>query len=265
MGGSLRKKRAAAKSGEGGLARAGVRVRMRAVRVFGLTGGIASGKSAVAARLRSRGVPVIDADVLAREVVLPGTDGLAAVVSAFGAGVLAEDGGLDRKKLAAMVFGDEEARRRLNAILHPRIQAASLAQASALAALGEPLACYEAALLVEGGLADAFRPLVVVAAPEHLQLARAAARDGATDAEVRARVAAQMPLASKVAVADIVIHNDATLDALHAQTDLALEAVCRATSVDPARYLGRATDERATERSPERSPEDERAPHPSSD
>src|SRR6476659_5492304 len=87
--------------------------------VFGLTGGIASGKSAVAARLRERGVPVIDADQLAREAVLPGTDGLAAVVAVFGAEVLQTDGTLDRKQLARAVFNDEEKRKRLNAIVHP--------------------------------------------------------------------------------------------------------------------------------------------------
>ena len=135
------------------------------MRVFGLTGGIASGKSAVAARFAQRGLPVVDADAVAREVVEPGTDGLAAVVEAFGREVLAADGSLDRKRLAASVFGDPKKVARLNAITHPRIAALSAKKMSDLGARGEPLACYEAALLVENGLAEAFRPLVVVSAP----------------------------------------------------------------------------------------------------
>jgi dephospho-CoA kinase len=173
--------------------------------VFGLTGGLASGKSTVAAHLRARGVPVVDADQLAREVVAPGTPGLTAVVEAFGREVLAEDGSLERAKLADRVFSDGDARRRLNAILHPLIGAATAARVAELAARGEPLACYEAALLVENGLADAFRPLVVVAVDEATQVARAMARDNATEAQARARITAQLPLATKIAAADYVI------------------------------------------------------------
>jgi dephospho-CoA kinase len=175
------------------------------MRVFGLTGGLASGKSTVARHLAAKGVPVIDADQLAREVVAPGTPGLAAVVEAFGPSVLLPDGSLDRAKLASLVFTDPSLRRKLNGILHPLIGAASAARVAELTARGEPLACYEAALLVENGLADAFRPLVVVAVDEDTQVARAMHRDGATDAEARARIAAQLPLAAKVAAADYVI------------------------------------------------------------
>jgi len=206
------------------------------VHVFGLTGGIASGKSAVAARLRERGVPVIDADVLAREVVSPGSEGVAAVAAELGADVLAADGSLDRKKVAALVFGDEAKLGRLNAILHPRIAALSARRTAELAGRGEPLACYEAALLVENGLADAFRPLVVVAAPEAAQIARASARDATDEASVRARIAAQLPLAEKVRAADVVVHNDGSLEDLRARADDALDAVCRRVGVDPARY-----------------------------
>ena len=133
--------------------------------LFGLTGGIGSGKSTVADRFRAT-----------REVVEAGTEGLAAVVEAFGEGVLGPDGTLDRAALAAVVFGDDAKRRRLNAILHPRIAARTMERSAALEASGEPLACYEAALHVENGLADAFRPLVVVAVPEDVQVARAVAR-----------------------------------------------------------------------------------------
>jgi dephospho-CoA kinase len=206
------------------------------VHLFGLTGGIASGKSAVAARLRARGVPVIDADELAREVVLPGTDGLAEVVRAFGAEYLSPDGTLDRKKLGAAVFLDDAKRRTLNAILHPRITARTVQVAAELGARGEPLACYEAALLVENGVSDAFRPLVVVSAPVDAQIGRAARRDGATDTEVRARIQAQMPLATKVKVADFVLENDGSLDDLRAKADDVLDAVCARLGVAPARY-----------------------------
>jgi dephospho-CoA kinase len=209
----------------------------RAVHLFGLTGGIASGKSAVGARLRERGVPVIDADVLAREVVAKGTDGLADVVRAFGEGLLLADGSLDRKAVAMVVFADDEKRKRLNGILHPRITALTLARAEELRAAGEPLACYEAALLVENGVADAFRPLVVVSTPEDVQIARAAARDHTTSDEARARIRAQMPLAAKVKLADFVLENTGTLDELRAAADRTLDAICARLGVDAARYL----------------------------
>jgi dephospho-CoA kinase len=206
------------------------------VHLFGLTGGIASGKSTVAARLRARGVPVIDADEVAREVVAAGTPGLQAVVEAFGASVLDRDGALDRKALGQVVFADGGARRRLNAILHPLIGQRTAERAAALESQGEPLACYEAALLVENGLAAMFRPLVVVACDEGVQLARLRARDGLSEEEARARIAAQKPLAEKVAVADHVIDTSGTLAEVSARTDEVLRAVCLGAGVDPSRY-----------------------------
>jgi dephospho-CoA kinase len=204
--------------------------------LFGLTGGIASGKSTVARRLRARGVPVLDADELAREVVARGTDGLAELVAAFGAEVLTTAGDLDRKRVADIVFRDAGARARLNAIVHPRIGALTAARSAEVASRGEPLGCYEAALIVENGLAEAFRPLVVVSAPEALQVARAMARDGATEEDARARVRAQMPLAAKAAVADHVIENTGSLAELVARSDEVFDAVCLAKNVDPTRY-----------------------------
>ncbi len=204
--------------------------------LFGLTGGIASGKSAVAARLRQRRLPVLDADELAREVVARGSEGLAAVVEAFGPDVLTPAGDLDRKRVADLVFKDGGARAKLNGIIHPRIGALTGARSAELAAQGEPLACYEAALIVENGLADFFRPLVVVSAPTEVQIARAVARDGATEEEVRARVAAQMPLAAKASVADIVLENTGTLAELTAKTDAMLDDVCRRQGLSPSRY-----------------------------
>jgi dephospho-CoA kinase len=204
--------------------------------LFGLTGGIASGKSAVAARLRARGLPVLDADQLAREVVAPGSDGLAAVADAFGHDVVLPSGELDRKRVADIVFNDANARRKLNAIIHPRIGALTALRSAELAARGEPLACYEAALIVENGLAEMFRPLVVVCAPEALQIARTMARDGATLDEAQARVNAQMPLASKAAMADVVLENTGTLAELAHRTDAMLDRICATQQIDPARY-----------------------------
>jgi dephospho-CoA kinase len=196
-----------------------------ALRVFGLTGGLASGKSTVAARFRARGVPVIDADQIAREVVEPGSEGLARVVEAFGEGVLAPDGSLDRARLGDLVFAAPERRRVLNSILHPRIAARSAERIAALEAGGEKLACYEAALLVENHLADAFRPLVVVAVPLDVQIARAMARDGSTEEQARARVGAQLPLATKIAAADHVIDNVGDPAATERRADEVLEAI----------------------------------------
>jgi dephospho-CoA kinase len=181
------------------------------VHLFGLTGGIASGKSAVAARLRARGLEVIDADQLARDAVAKGSAGLTEVVKTFGQEMLAADGTLDRKRLAEQVFADEAKRKALNAIVHPIVTMLTFKRASELRDDGHALACYEAALIVENGVADAFRPLVVVAAPEDTQIARACARDNAARADVEARIRAQMPLAEKVKVADFVIENAGSL------------------------------------------------------
>jgi dephospho-CoA kinase len=202
------------------------------VHLFGLTGGIASGKSAVAAHLRKRGVPVVDADLLARDAVAKGSSGLAQVVNAFGEGMLAPDGSLDRKKLAAEVFTDDEKRKTLNGIVHPIVTMLTFKRSAELRDEGHALACYEAALIVENGVADAFRPLVVVAAPEETQVARACARDQATEAEVRARIRAQMPLAEKARVADFVIENAGSLADLERSTDEVLAAVCERLDID---------------------------------
>jgi len=206
------------------------------VHVFGLTGGIASGKSTVARRYRERGVPVVDADQVARDVVAKGTDGLTELVLAFGEGILTPAGDLDRKALGALVFADEGRRRVLNGITHPRIAAASQAALRVFETAGAPLACYEAALLVENKLADAFRPLVVVAASVAVQRARVKARDGVSDEEAALRIAAQMPVADKVAVADFVIQNDASLEALVARADEVLGEICARVGLDPNRY-----------------------------
>jgi dephospho-CoA kinase len=206
------------------------------VRVFGLTGGLASGKSTVAARLRARRLPVIDADALARAVTSPASPALAKIVQTFGSEAL-RDGVLDRRWLASVVFADESRRLELEAILHPEIQARRDVLLAELAARGEPLACYEVPLLFEKGLERGLRPVVLVRVPEAVQIQRAQARDGEGEAQVRARLAAQLPLADKAARADYVIDNDGSIEDLHAATDRVLKQICTAMGVDLARYF----------------------------
>ena len=207
--------------------------------VFGLTGGIASGKSTVSEQFRQMGLPVVDADKLARDVVEPGTYGLAKIVETFGPDVLDEHGALDRKRMGARVFADPAARKQLNAIVHPAIAEASATLLGVHSAAGEPLVCYDAALLVEGGRHEMMRPLVVVSAPVEAQIARSMARDRATREEVEARIDAQMPLDKKIEAADFVIENDAGLDELKARVVEVLEGVCGRLRVDFARYRPR--------------------------
>jgi dephospho-CoA kinase len=190
----------------------------------------------VAAHWRQRGLPIIDADELAREILAPGTPGLGAVERAFGAGILNPDRALDRKQLASLVFADAEARKKLEAITHPLLVAATLQRASDLEAGDEPVGCYEASLLVERGLADLFRPLVVVASSEGSQIARARARDKMSEAEARARLSAQLPLKDKLAAADYVIENDRDLDGLTERADDVLDDICEKAGVAPSRY-----------------------------
>jgi len=187
--------------------------------LIGLTGGIACGKSFVSKLLADRGAIIVDADQVARDVVAPGSPGLAEVVAAFGEGMLAPDGALDRAKLGATVFGDEAARKRLEGILHPAIARESMMQLADAAAKTPPLVVYDAALLVEAGRYDLFRPLVVVSAPPEVQRARLMARDGLDAAAADARVAAQMPVAEKAKRADHVIDNGGTRAETEAQVD----------------------------------------------
>ena len=188
------------------------------LRFVGLTGGIGSGKSTVAGMLRARGVPVVDADELAREVVAPGQPALAEIAAAW-PDAIAAGGALDRKRLAARVFSDPAARARLEAITHPRIQDLALARARDLEGAGHRLAFYEASLLVETGRYGDFDGVLVVAVdPEH-QIARAMARDGLSRADAEARLAAQLPLADKRALADWVVDNSGDLAATRSQVD----------------------------------------------
>jgi dephospho-CoA kinase len=184
----------------------------------GLTGGIGSGKSEVARLLAERGAVVIDADALAREVVAPGTPGLAAVAEAFGDHLVGADGGLDREALGKIVFADPDARRRLEAILHPLIRAETARRFSALprAAVG----VHDIPLLAELGMAADYDVVVVVEAPPAVRLDRLARR-GLPRESAEARMANQAGDEQRRAVADILIDNGGSLDDLRTRVDAA--------------------------------------------
>ena len=196
----------------------------RGLTLIGLTGGIASGKSTVARLIAERGIPVLDADQLAREAVEPGQPALAEIASRWPQAIGA-DGRLDRRRMGLIVFGDASARARLEAILHPRIAALAEQHAAALAAQGHRLAFYEASLLVETGRHRDLDGLVVVTVSPETQVVRAMARDGMSGDDARARIAAQLPLADKVAAATHVINNDGALAVTAAQVDRVLAAI----------------------------------------
>jgi dephospho-CoA kinase len=183
---------------------------------IGLTGGIGSGKSTVSALLAERGAVIIDADRIAREVVEPGTPGMAAVVAAFGEGVVGPDGGLDRPALAAVVFVDPEARARLDGIVHPLVRA----RAAEVAAAAPPDAVlvHDIPLLVETGQAGRYDLVLVVRADLDARLARLVVR-GMTEDDARARIAAQATDEQRAAVADVVLDNSGTREELAAQVD----------------------------------------------
>jgi len=186
--------------------------------LIGLTGGIATGKSTVSDILRGLGGVIIDADLLAREVVAPGQPALAAIVREFGPDVLNADGTLDRKRLAALAFIDPERRRRLEAITHPAIRDAFAARLTDLEAQGfAGLVFWDAAVLIESGGHTAMDCLVVVITDASIQHARAVARDG-DRADVERRIANQMPLSEKVKLADYVIDNSGDRAATEART-----------------------------------------------
>ncbi|MEV4708276.1 dephospho-CoA kinase [Actinoplanes sp. NPDC049316] len=183
----------------------------------GLTGGIGAGKSAVAQRLRQLGAVVIDADMLAREVVAGGTDGLAAVVDVFGPAVVGADGELDRPALGARVFGDETARRQLEQIIHPRVRA----RTAALTAGAPPdaIVVNDVPLLVETGLVPTYHLVVVVDAQPALRVDRLVQTRGMTEEQARARIAAQAADSERRAAGDVVIDNNGSLAELDTQVD----------------------------------------------
>ncbi len=181
-------------------------------RRIALTGGIATGKSRCAAVFRAAGVPVIDADIVARDVVAPGTTGMTAITSRFGPTVVAADGSLNRAALGALVFADAAARRDLEAIIHPRVYEAI---GRWFASQTADLAVADIPLLFETGRDDDFDVVIVAACRPEQQLARLMARNGLSEGDARARIAAQWPIAEKAARADYTIDTSGTL----AETD----------------------------------------------
>ncbi|MGW2299573.1 dephospho-CoA kinase [Streptomyces sp. NPDC001809] len=181
----------------------------------GLTGGIGAGKSEVSRLLVSYGAVLIDADRIAREVVEPGTPGLAAVVEAFGDDILTAEGTLDRPRLGSVVFADADRLATLNAIVHPLVGARS-AELEGRAAEGD-VVVHDVPLLTENGLAPLYDLVVVVDASPETQLDRLVRLRGMAESEARARMSAQATRAERLAVADLVIDNDGPLDALEPQ------------------------------------------------
>ncbi|MEU7486413.1 dephospho-CoA kinase [Streptomyces sp. NPDC042319] len=181
----------------------------------GLTGGIGAGKSEVSRLLASYGAVIVDADKIAREVVEPGTPGLAAVVEAFGTDVLTPDGTLDRPKLGALVFADPDRLKALNAIVHPLVGARS-AELEAVAG-ADAVVVHDVPLLTENGLAPLYDVIVVVDAAPETQLRRLVELRGMTEDEAKARMNAQADRKQRLAIADHVIDNDGPLEALEPQ------------------------------------------------
>lgn len=183
-----------------------------------LTGGIATGKSHVRARFESLGVPTIDSDMLARNAVAPGSAGLSAVVRRFGADICEPDGTLNRKRLATIVFTDEEARRDLENIIHPYVRQATETWFASLDSL-VPFAIADIPLLFEAGREGEFDAVIVTACEPATQLERLMTRDHLTEAEATQRIAAQWPLDRKIERADYVIRTDGTADDTNRQVD----------------------------------------------
>jgi dephospho-CoA kinase len=199
----------------------------------GLTGGIATGKSFCLRRFAELGAATIDADIIARDVVAPGTPGLAAVVRRFGAGVVDASGALDRAALGRVVFADDDARRDLERIVHPAVydvvEGWFAAQAAgAPAGAGRRIAMADIPLLYETGQAGRFDCVIVAACPPDLQVRRVMARDGLSDADARRRIAAQMPIDDKRARADYVIDTSGSFDDTRRHVDRVWAAITHA-------------------------------------
>lgn len=188
------------------------------MRIIGLTGGIASGKSTVSAMLRELGAHLLDADVIAREVVEPGTPGLEDVGRRF-PGVIGPDGRLDRQALGARIFANPEERAALNALLHPRIQRAFLEKTQALAEGGAEVVVYDAPLLIENRLHDWMNGVILVYVPREVQVRRLMARNGLDRAQAEERLAAQLPLDDKRQHATWIVDNSEELARTRAQVE----------------------------------------------
>jgi dephospho-CoA kinase len=197
---------------------------------IGLTGGIASGKSTVAARFMELGVPVVDADAVSRQVVEPGSPGLGAIVARFGRGILSPAGTLERRALRDLIFADPAARHDLERITHPLIWAEMERQAQAVRG---PYLVMEIPLLAESGRRDRVDRVLVVDTAEASQMARLMARDGGSEAQARAMLAAQADRAQRLAVADDVLENTGGLPELRRRVDRLHERYLELCGVTP--------------------------------
>ena len=195
------------------------------MKLIGLTGGIASGKSTVAKILGQLGAAIVDADVLSREVVAPGHDGWNEIVATFGRDVLQADQTLDRQKLRTLIFNNPDARKQLEAIIHPRVRALAERRIGEHTAAGFQLIVYEVPLLFEGKIHEWLRPVILVACNVDMQRQRLQQRDGLDAAAAQKHIDAQMSLEEKRRLADYVIDNDGSLADLESQVRAVLAKI----------------------------------------
>ncbi|MGN7479081.1 dephospho-CoA kinase [Solibacillus silvestris] len=180
--------------------------------IIGLTGSIASGKSTVAKMIQSYSLPIVDADLVARQVVEPGSPTLEKIAEAFGQEVLSEDGTMDRAKVGSIIFRDESMRQQLNAIIHPAIREEMIRQRDEFISYGEKNVFMDIPLLFESKLEHFVEKIIVVSVSEEVQLQRLMARNSLTEEEAKTRIATQIPVKEKEALAHAVIHNNGTLE-----------------------------------------------------
>lgn len=200
------------------------------MRWVGLTGGIATGKSTVSKILVSRGLPVVDADQLAREAVASGSEALIEIARVFGPGALLKSGELDRKAIGAIVFSDRTKLSILEGIIHPKVRELCLAKRKALEAAGNSVAFYDVPLLFEKNMREQFDSVLLVASKPEFQRQRMAARDGLPADEIDRRLAAQIPIHEKISLSDYVIHNDGTIEDLERAVDHYISLINKGTA-----------------------------------